>query len=155
MISRGETGSATGFQKKNRVRRKEPVLFQNLSRPLSPVLKSCSSFLSDIRPERRLTCIDFYLKNLSLSLFFVDRLPRPTTACAGNRHNCQLKSVQLEFASGKLQSICPSCGSFQFRPDKFLTAARPRFIPARKFSMHLFSNFIVFFFRKTRKMALF
>jgi len=43
------------------------------------VLETCSAFLSEIRPSTPcpVACLDFEPENLSLALFFKDRLPRP------------------------------------------------------------------------------
>ena len=68
--NRFKTGSQAG----------QGILFclKRLSQVLSPVLKTCFSFLSLIRPENLcpVSCLDFEPENLPLSLFFVDRLPR-------------------------------------------------------------------------------
>ena len=76
----------------NRVSKQDPVLMKNMSKDMFPVLNTVLSSCFEQGPEKSLfreTCLDLELrnkKNLSVSLFFVDRLTTERLGRISYRH---------------------------------------------------------------------
>ena len=98
-LFRQEGGTGLKNRKQNlgqvfRQDRGNPVLLENLSQDLFLVFYSCSTFLSETRPQKSLsreTCLDLEIinKNLSVSLFFCrqDAEPRQALSRANQDNN--------------------------------------------------------------------
>ena len=83
-----------------------PVLLQNLSQDLffNPIVLSCLKYCAEKAGPRNLSRFKAQEKNLSVSLFFVDRLPRQASSTSFSILT-SIKPDEFSEAAAAVQSV--------------------------------------------------